>query len=79
MCSILTLYLCVESPKTTCSTMLAVKDSGRPCGWRCGHLLSGRFFGERVARLAKLAASALFAFSDHVAVDECVSTKCVAV
>ncbi len=58
--------------------MLAVQDSGRPCGW-CGHLLGGRFLGERVARLAKLAAFALFAVSDYVAVDECVNTKCVEV
>ncbi len=59
--------------------MLAVEDSGRPSDWQRGHLLGGRFLGERVARLVKLAAFALFAFLDYVAVDEFVNTKCVAV
>ncbi len=57
--------------------MLAVEDSGRPSDWQCGHLLGGRFRGERVARLVKLAAFALFAFSDYVALDGCVNTKCM--
>ncbi len=41
--------------------MLAVHDSGRSRGWQFGHLLGGRFFGERVDQLTKLAAFALFA------------------
>ncbi len=71
--------MCVESPQTTCSTKLAVKGGGRSSDWRCGHLLGGRFLGERNARRAKFAVFALFAFSDYVAVDGCVNTKYVEV
>ncbi len=59
--------------------MLALHDSSRTCDSRCGHLLGGRFLGEGVARLEKMAAFALFAFSDYVAVDECVNTEYVEV